>query len=143
MSIRKQTRKSRSIGMLFSAPQTLRVTPPTSVCFCSRRQASQSSGSRHYSLRKAWPRPGFQQFDLREASRSDALQRHGGGAAYGLLVPEIRPVGPEWIFAGASTAKVMLNRGMTAVPSDRDWITSAWLTKRRQTLARLNVTQEV
>jgi hypothetical protein len=56
---------------------------------------------------------------------------------------KLRPPGFEWIFAETSTAKVMLNRGMTAVPEYRDWIVSAWLTKRRQALARLNVTQEV
>jgi len=43
MSIRKQTRKSREIGMLLSAPQTQFVTPPTSVSFCSLQLASQSS----------------------------------------------------------------------------------------------------
>ena len=46
-------------------------------------------------------------------------------------------MGFERIFARASTAKVMLNREVTAVPSHRDWIESAWLTKRRQSAGPL------
>ena len=130
MSIRKQTRKSREIGMHpvrphveFRVSSAERRMTTRSVSFCSDRKASQSFGPQHSVLP--------------EASRNSAL--HGCH-----LMKALRGCAVRRFFAGASTAKVMLNREVTVpLVRDRDWIGSAWLTKRQQALARLNVTQEV
>jgi len=124
MSIRKQTRKSREIGMPPVRPLVeFRVSSAEcrmtarSVSFCSRRKASQSSGP--------------QQCGLPKASRSSALQVCG-------LTKVLRGFGVRRVFAGTSTAKVMLNREVTVpLARDRDWIESAWLTKRRQSAGPL------
>jgi len=140
MSIRKQARKSREIGMLTSAPQTQCVTPPTSVSFCTGREVAQiaeGASGRNYHFMQDGGALGTARPTRNTPGRARCPQRAARRAC------QPRPPGFEWIFAGASTAKVMLNRGMTAVPEYWDWIESAWLTKRRQTLARLNVTQEV
>ena len=126
MSIRKQTRKSRAIGMLLSAPQTQCVTPPTSVSFCAARLA-QSCGLQRCGLPKA----------SQNSALQERIQRRCGGPCCSLSIEELHPIGFERIFARRSTAKVMLNRLVTAVPDHRDWIRSAWLTKRRQSAGPL------
>jgi hypothetical protein len=133
MSIRKQTRKSREIGMHpvrplveFSVSSAECRMTARSVSFCSDREASQSEHhfTRDGGLGSACPARNV-------PGRVRCLQR----ATRGNLKP--RSGGLEWIFARASTAKVMLNREVTAVPSDRDWTRSAWLTKRRRSAGPL------
>jgi len=133
MSIRKQTRKSREIGMLLSAPQTQCVTPQTSVPFCTGRLAAQipQGACETYGCSAQDGALGT----ARPTCNVPNRVRGSDGAARGTF--KLRPPGFERIFARASTAKVMLNRGATAVPSDRDWIRSAWLTKRRQSAGPL------
>ena len=133
MSIRKQTRKSREIGMLLRAPQTQCVTPPTSVSFCARRQDSKipQGAFENYRVSTQDGALGTARPTSRVPIRAGSPQRVARG------IFRFRPMGLEWIFAGTSTAKVMLNRGMTAVPENRDWIVSAWLTKRRQSAGPL------
>jgi len=102
MSIRKQTRKSREIGMHpvrplveFRVSSAERRTTTRSVPFCSRRPASRIRVPQPCGLPKASRNSALQDCGLREVFWGSAVRR---------------------IFARGSTAKVMLNRGMTAVP---------------------------